>query len=86
MKEIEIKASRRKFTCTNKDKIMYNGSCYQLMTQTYREHWTDVAPVISEREFKRLQELGVISDPYEVTRVVLGIKLTSTWYDFKLER
>lgn len=85
MKEIEITASRRKFTCTNKDKIMYNGKCYQLITQSYWKDWSNITPVITEKEFKRLQKLGIIGEPYESSRICLGEKFTSTYYDFKLE-
>ena len=85
MKEIEIRASRRKFICTNKDKIMYNGSCYQLMTQTYHKDWCDLSPVISEAEFKRLLKLGVLGEPYKVVRNTFGDKFTVTYYDFEFK-
>ena len=82
MESIEIKASRRTFTCTNKDKIMYNGSIYQLSTQKYQsERWYQTTPIISKTEFNRLCKLGVLSESYQKLGFG-GIKLTM--YDFDL--
>lgn len=79
MKEIEIKAtnSKQKFVCTSKDKIMYNGCCYHLVTQTFSKGLDNVLPVISKIEFARLSKLGVLSKPYIVKRLV-----ETTMYDF----
>ena len=63
MDKIEIIASRRKFTCTSEDKIMYNGAVYILITQSYFEGWNEVHPNISKTEFNRLKKLGVLSEP-----------------------
>lgn len=83
MKEIEVKATntRQKFICTSKDKIMDNGRCYQLITQSFWKNWTDESPVISKTEFNRLLKLGVLSKPYlkKMTYSVVNI------YDFVLE-
>lgn len=65
MKSIKITASRRKFVCTSKDKVMYNGACYQLVTQAFYKDWCNYTPVISKAEFSRLMKLGVLSEPYE---------------------
>ena len=82
MNSIEIKASRRTFTCTNKDKIMYNGSIYQLITQKYQsELWYKTNPIISKTEFNRLCKLGVLSESCEKLGFG-GIKITM--YDFVL--
>ena len=52
-KFIEVKASNttQKFMCSSKDKIMDNGCCYQLITQSFHKDWSDVCPVISNTEF-----------------------------------
>ena len=63
MDKIEITASRRKFTCTSEDKIMYNGAVYILITQKYWVEWSEVSPTISKTEFNRLKKLGVLSEP-----------------------
>lgn len=82
MKEIEVKATntRQKFICTSKDKIMDNGSCYQLITQSFWKDWSDNTPIISKTEFNRLFKLGVLSKPYSKK-----MSITVNIYDFTLE-
>ena len=76
---IEVKASntRKTFMCSSKDKIMDNGSCYQLITQSFHKDWTDVMPRISKTEFNRLMKLGVLGEPYKQKRII-----EVTMYDF----
>lgn len=78
---IEVKATntRKKFMCSSKDKIMDNGSCYQLITQLFRENWCDVSPVISKTEFKHLMKLGVLKEPYKENRFYTEVLI----YEFK---
>lgn len=63
---IEVKATntKKKFMCSSKDKIMDNGCCYQLITQTFYKDWSRVYPVISKTEFIRLMKLDVLKEPY----------------------
>lgn len=76
---IEVKASntRRKFMCSSKDKIMDNGYCYQLVTQSFIKDWFNVTPVISKTEFNRLMKMGVLGEPYKRKMTV-----EVTMYDF----
>ena len=76
---IEVKATntRQKFMCSSKDKIMDNGSCYQLITQSFSKDWSDMTPVISKTEFKRLMKMGVLEEPYKQKRTI-----EVTMYDF----
>jgi hypothetical protein len=64
---IEVKATntRKKFMCSSKDKIMDNGSCYQLITQSFHKDWYDQTPTISKTEFNRLMKMGVLREPYK---------------------
>lgn len=82
MESIEIKAGRRKFVCTNRDRIMFNGKVYSLITQKYTQGWDRVAPIVSKKEFDRLKKLGVLKGPFR-TNGCFGINLT--FYDFNLE-
>ena len=77
---IEVKATntRQKFMCSSKDKILDNGSCYQLITQSFYKDWCDLAPVISKTEFNRLMKLGVLGEPYKQKRMFSEV----TIYDF----
>lgn len=83
MKEIEVKVTntRQKFICTSKDKIMDNGCCYQLITQSFRKDWSDTIPKISKTEFNRLLKLGVLSKPYTKKMNYSVVAM----YDFVLE-
>ena len=80
---IEVKAmnTRKHFICTNKDNIMFNGLCYQLITQSFHKDWCDIAPVISKAEFNRLMKLGVLSKPYVVKRTIEVMM-----YDFNIKK
>ena len=81
MNQIEITASRRKFICTSKDKIMFNGKCYILYTQTMWVEWSNVFPTISKTEFNRLKKLGILSEPYPRKMSYSTVMM----YDFKLD-
>ena len=76
---IEVKATntRRKFMCSSKDKIMDNGYCYQLITQSFHKDWMNVCPIISKTEFNRLMKMGVLGEPYKQKRTI-----EVTMYDF----
>lgn len=76
---MEVKATntRQKFDCTKKDKIMYNGNCYQLITQSFHKDWFDITPTISKTEFNRLIKMGVLGKPYKQKRTI-----EVTMYDF----
>ena len=76
---IEVKASntRKTFLCSSKDKIMDNGNCYQLITQSFHKDWFDITPTISKTEFNRLMKMGVLGKPYKQKRTI-----EVTIYDF----
>lgn len=76
---IEVKASntRQKFMCSSKDKIMDNGRCYTLITQSFHKNWFDITPTISKTEFNRLMKMGVLGEPYKQKRTI-----EVTIYDF----
>lgn len=76
---IEVKATntRQKFMCFSKDKIMNNGNCYQLVTQSFHKNWSDITPTISKTEFNRLIKMGVLGEPYKQKRTI-----EVTIYDF----
>ena len=76
---IEVKATntREKFMCSSKDKILDNGSCYQLITQSFYKGWCNLVPTISKTEFNRLMKMGVLGEPYKQKRTI-----EVTIYDF----
>jgi len=58
--KMKIKCGRREFEVTEKDKILDNGAIYQLVTQTYREGWAEMIPVVAKSTFNRLLKEGKI--------------------------
>lgn len=76
---IEVKASntRKKFMCSSKDKIMDNGNCYQLITQSFMHNFFNYTPTISKTEFNRLMKMGVLGEPYKQK-----ITIEVTMYNF----
>ena len=51
---MQIKCDRRMFSVTNKDLILDNGHCYQLITQPYRKGWDTLIPKVSKKLFNQL--------------------------------
>ena len=57
---MEIKCGRRTFTVTEKDRILDNGACYQLITQCYFDGWHRAIPLVAKTTFKKLLKEGKI--------------------------
>jgi len=76
-KIVEVRATntRQKFICSSKDKIMDNGCCYQLITQSFHKDWCNLTPRISKTEFNRLMKMGVLGEPYKQKREY-GLEVT----------
>ena len=54
MTELKIKHPKGELTLTEKDIIMDNGACFQLMTQSYFEGWYDRIYTLSKTTCKKL--------------------------------
>lgn len=61
--EIEIIAGRKRWICTNNDRIESNGVVHKLVTRRYFKNaiYTSVPPLVSKTELNRLINLGVLS-------------------------
>lgn len=57
---MELNLYKRKFFVTSKDRIMDNGACYQLITQTYYKDWYQICPLVSKTLFRKLLKEGKI--------------------------
>ena len=44
----KIKIQRKEFEITNKDIILFNGACWQLLTQKVFKDWNECCPTISK--------------------------------------
>lgn len=56
----ELKIGRRVFDITEKDVVMFNGACWQLMTQTVRSGWHDCYPVVSKTLCEKLLKKNIL--------------------------
>ena len=54
MIELKIKVRKKELLLTEKDIIMDNGACFQLITQSYIENWHSRYYVISKTTCKKL--------------------------------
>lgn len=57
---MKIKCGRREFDVNHKDRIVYNGAVYQLVTKHYREGFYYATPQVSVKLFKSLLNDGMI--------------------------
>lgn len=55
-----IKCGRREFTVTEKDLILDNGACYQLITQHYFDGFSRLMPEVAKSTFNKLLKSGQI--------------------------
>ena len=79
---MEIKCGRRTFTVTEKDRILDNGDCYQLITQHYFDGWHKAIPLVAKSTFKKLLKEGKIELTSEKYRDYNGMWL----YRFVIEK
>jgi hypothetical protein len=54
LNEIKIKHRRGELTLTPKDVILFNGACYQLVTQTYFKGWYNHSYILSKTACEKL--------------------------------
>ena len=60
MVKIELKIGRRICEIPEKDLVMDNGSCVQVVTQKIFKGWLDYSPVMSKKMFKDMKRLGFL--------------------------
>jgi len=53
-----IKIRRREFTVTEKDRVLFNGACYTIMTQEVLEGWSWAHPTLPKTTAARLIKEG----------------------------
>ena len=52
----ELKIGRNTYTITENDRILFNGNCYQLVTQSVRSGWYDTSPKLAKTQKLRVME------------------------------
>lgn len=56
----ELKIGRQVFDITEKDIVMFNGACWQLITQTVRGGWHDYYPTVSKTLCEKLLKKNIL--------------------------
>ena len=61
-----MKIGRNEFDINEKDIILDNGLCYQLVTRKVFSGWHDYSPIVSKTLFNKLKKVGAIYTNYEL--------------------
>lgn len=56
----ELKIGRRVFDITEKDIVMFNGACWQLITQTIHSGWNNYYPTVSKTLCDKLLKKNIL--------------------------
>jgi len=56
----ELKIGRRIYTITENDRILFNGNCYQLVTQNYGTSWNSTTPILAKIKAKKFIKQGYL--------------------------
>ena len=56
----ELKIGRRVFDITEKDIVMFNGACWQLITQTIHSGWNNYYPTVSKTLCEKLLKKNIL--------------------------
>ena len=56
----EMKIGRRTYTITEHDRILFNGNCYQLVTQTSGTSWSSTTPTLEKTKAVKYIKQGYL--------------------------
>lgn len=56
----ELKIGRRMWDITEKDVVLFNGACWQLITQTYFRDWSHHYPTMSKALCENFVKKGIL--------------------------
>lgn len=56
----ELKLGRRTYTITENDRILFNGNCYQLVTQSSRSGLYDTSPKVAKTKVAKYIKQGYL--------------------------
>lgn len=66
MIKIEIKIGGKVFKISEKDLVLDNGSCAQLITQHITKGWDQITPVMSKKMFRDMKKQGLLRTSEEL--------------------
>lgn len=58
----ELKIGRRTYTITENDRILFNGNCYQLVTQNYGTSWNNTTPTLAKTKAEKFIKQGYLAE------------------------
>lgn len=61
----ELKIGRKTYTITESDSVLFNGFCYQLVTQNYQSGWNRVTPKLSKTKAEKWIKQGYLKFNYK---------------------
>ena len=81
---MKIKVGRDEYEVSNKDLILDNGACYQLITKRKHSGWNSYAPTIAKTTFKKMLKDGKIR---KSKKVYSGLSKNDTYllYEFVIK-
>lgn len=56
----ELKIGRKVFDITEKDVVLFNGACWQLITQTIHSGWNNYYPTVSKTLCEKLLKKNIL--------------------------
>lgn len=56
----ELKLGRKIYTITEKDRVLFNGNCYQLVTQNYQRGWNRITPTLAKAKAEKYIKQGYL--------------------------
>lgn len=56
----ELKIGRNVFDITDRDVVMFNGACWQLMSQKIHKGWHDYSPKASKTMCEKFVKKGIL--------------------------
>ena len=56
----ELKIGRRTFDINEKDVVLHNGACWQLISQTYFDGWRSVYPTVSKAMCEKFVKKNIL--------------------------
>lgn len=58
----ELKLGRSIYTITENDRILFNGNCYQLVTQSTRSGWYATSPKLTKTKAEKYIKQGYLAE------------------------
>lgn len=56
----ELKIGRKVFDITEKDVVLFNGACWQLITQTIHSGWNNYCPTVPKTLCEKLLKKNIL--------------------------